>query len=80
MEMKRSIYPFFGALAFAGLMTTGVGISTADTIKTEGNYPTRQACRTPARASRPQRRGTGTISGVSRIVWLRARGAWCSAT
>ncbi len=41
--MKRSIYPF-GALAFAGLMTTGVGISTADTIQTEGNYPTRQAC------------------------------------
>ena len=44
MEMKRSIHPFFGALAFVGLMTTGVGISTADTIQTEGNYPTRQAC------------------------------------
>ncbi|MGA9677225.1 MAG: hypothetical protein WBR28_18940 [Mycobacterium sp.] len=25
-------------------MTTGVRISTADTIQTEGNYPTRQAC------------------------------------
>ena len=25
-------------------MTTDVGISTADTIQTEGNYPTRQAC------------------------------------
>jgi len=25
-------------------MTTGVGISSADTIQTEGNYPTREAC------------------------------------
>ncbi|MBW0012438.1 hypothetical protein [Mycobacterium sp.] len=31
-------------LAFAGLMTTGVGISRADTIQTEGNYPTHEAC------------------------------------
>lgn len=33
-----------GVLAFAGLMTTGVGISKADTIQTEGSYPTREAC------------------------------------
>jgi len=26
-------------------MTAGVGISHADTIQTEGNYPTREACR-----------------------------------
>lgn len=33
-----------GALALAGLMTTGVGLGNADTIQTEGNYPTREAC------------------------------------
>jgi hypothetical protein len=33
-----------GALAFAGLMTTGVGIGNADTIQTEGSYPSREAC------------------------------------
>ena len=33
-----------GVLAFAGLMTVGVGISNADTIQTEGSYPTREAC------------------------------------
>ena len=46
MEMKRSIFKFVaaGVLAFAGLMTTGVGISNAETIQTEGNYPTREAC------------------------------------
>ena len=32
------------AMAFAGLMTVGVGIANADTIQTEGNYPTREAC------------------------------------
>lgn len=31
-------------LAGAGLMTTGVGISSADTIQTEANYPSREAC------------------------------------
>ena len=31
-------------LAIAGLLTTGVGISRADTIQTEGSYPTREAC------------------------------------
>ena len=40
--MKRSVAA--GVLAFAGLMTIGVGVSNADTIQTEGNYPTRQAC------------------------------------
>jgi hypothetical protein len=33
-----------GALALAGLMTTGVGIGHADTGQTEGSYPTHQAC------------------------------------
>ncbi len=31
-----------GVLAFGGLMTAGV--SHADTIQTEGSYPTREAC------------------------------------
>jgi hypothetical protein len=42
MDMKRSAAA--GVLAFAGLMTIGVGVSNADTVQTEGNYPTRQAC------------------------------------
>jgi hypothetical protein len=33
-----------GVVTFAGLMTTGVGISHADTLQTEGTYPTREAC------------------------------------
>jgi len=33
-----------GVLALAGLMTTGVGISNADTIQTEGSYPSHEAC------------------------------------
>jgi hypothetical protein len=33
-----------GVLASAGLMTIGVGISHADTIQTEGTYPSRPAC------------------------------------
>jgi hypothetical protein len=33
-----------GALAFCGLMTTGVGISHADEIQVEGNYATEAAC------------------------------------
>ena len=32
------------AMALAGLMTAGTGIANADTIQTEGNYPTREAC------------------------------------
>ncbi len=52
METKQSINPkkrrgtivVAGVLAFVGLLTTGVGISNADTIQTEGNYPTREAC------------------------------------
>jgi len=46
--MKRPINPknlvAAAVLAFAGLMTSGVGISSADTIQTEGNYPSREAC------------------------------------
>ncbi|OBF60812.1 hypothetical protein A5787_18785 [Mycobacterium sp. 852002-50816_SCH5313054-b] len=40
--MKRFVAA--GALALAGLMTIGVGVSSADTIQTEGSYPTREAC------------------------------------
>ncbi len=40
--MKRFVAA--GALALAGLMTTGEGISYADTIQTEGSYPSREAC------------------------------------
>ncbi len=44
--MKRSIGPFLsaGVLALAGMLTVGVGVSSAETIQTEGNYPTREAC------------------------------------
>ncbi|BBZ45511.1 hypothetical protein [Mycobacterium parmense] len=44
--MKRSINALLaaGVLAAAGLMTTGVGTSSADTIQTENSYPTREAC------------------------------------
>ena len=45
MKTKRSIrVAVAGALAFAGLMTTGVGVSNAATLQTEGNYPNRAAC------------------------------------
>ena len=40
--MKRFVAP--AALALALLMTTGVGISNADTVQTEGSYPTHEAC------------------------------------
>ncbi|OJZ72903.1 hypothetical protein BRW65_15545 [Mycobacterium paraffinicum] len=33
-----------GVLGAAGLLTAGVGIGHAETIQTEGNYPTREAC------------------------------------
>jgi hypothetical protein len=33
-----------GGLAFAGLLTTGVGVSNAATLQTEGTYPTQAAC------------------------------------
>jgi hypothetical protein len=32
------------ALALAGLMTTGVGVSNADKIRVEGNYATQASC------------------------------------
>ncbi len=49
METKRSkargwTIAAAGVLAFAGLMTTGVGVGNADTIQTEGSYPSREAC------------------------------------
>lgn len=44
--MKRSIGHLLGAgvLALAGVLTIGVGVSSADTIQTEGQYPNREAC------------------------------------
>lgn len=33
-----------GILAFSGTVTTGVGISNADMIPVQGNYPTQTAC------------------------------------
>ena len=46
METKRSIKKIVvaGVLTFAGLMTTGVGISNAATLQTEGTYPSRATC------------------------------------
>jgi hypothetical protein len=45
MKTKRSIrVAVAGALALAGLMTTGVGVSNAATLQTEGTYPNRAAC------------------------------------
>jgi hypothetical protein len=45
MKAKRSIrVAAAGALAFAGLMTTGVGVSNAATLQTEASYPDRAAC------------------------------------
>ncbi len=45
MKAKRSIrVAAASALAFAGLMTTGVGVSNAATVQTEGNYPNHAAC------------------------------------
>ncbi|OBG72987.1 hypothetical protein [Mycobacterium sp. E3305] len=48
MDAKRSIDPravvAAGLLAFTGLLTVGVGVGKAETIQTEGNYPTREAC------------------------------------
>jgi hypothetical protein len=45
MKAKRSIRVVAaGALAFADLMTIGVGVSNAATLQTEGNYPNRAAC------------------------------------
>ena len=45
MKAKRSIrVAVAGGLAFAGLMTVGVGVSNAATVQTESNYPNRAAC------------------------------------
>lgn len=48
METKRSARSrtivAAAVMAFAGLMTTGMGIAHADTVQTEGSYPTREAC------------------------------------
>jgi len=41
-SMKKTVAAV--VLVLTGLMTTGVGISRADTIQTEGSYPTHEAC------------------------------------
>jgi hypothetical protein len=58
--MKRSIGHLLGAgvLAFAGVLTIGVGVSNADTIQTEGNYPTREACQNAGPGVRATTPGT----------------------
>lgn len=42
MDIKR--FAAASLLGMTGLLTIGVGVSGADTIQTEGNYPTREAC------------------------------------
>ncbi|OBJ13447.1 hypothetical protein [Mycobacterium colombiense] len=42
MDIKR--FAAASLLAMTGLLTIGVGVSGAETIQTEGNYPTREAC------------------------------------
>lgn len=42
MDIKR--FAAATLLALTGLLTVGAGVSGADTIQTEGNYPTREAC------------------------------------
>ena len=44
--MKRTVLKSVSAaaLAISALMTTGVGVSSAGTLQTEGSYPTREAC------------------------------------
>jgi hypothetical protein len=66
MKMKRTIFTFVaaGVLAFAGLMT-GVGISNADTLQTEGSYPTREAC---------QNAGPGVKATTPPFTW---KDFWC---
>jgi hypothetical protein len=48
MKTKRSIkvgtIVGAAAVAFAGLMTIGTGVSNASTLQTEGTYPSRSAC------------------------------------
>lgn len=44
--MKRSIFRsgLAGVLALSALLTTGVAVSSAGTMQTEGSYPNREAC------------------------------------
>ena len=77
MKAKRSIRVVAaGALAFADLMTIGVGVSNAATLQTEGNYPNRAACIAAGPAIKATTAATGTISGASRIMLLLDRGTW----
>lgn len=42
VNLKR--FAAAGVLAVAGVLTTGVGVGHADTIQTEGSYPSHAAC------------------------------------
>lgn len=66
-----------GVLAFAGLLTIGVGVSGAETIQTEGSYPTPEACQDAGPGVKRQRRETGTTSGAFPIVRRPVTGGWC---
>ena len=80
--MKRSIGSFLGAgvLAFAGLLTIGVGVSSAETIQTEGSYPTREACQDAGPGVKATTPGNWNNFGAFPIVRRPATGGWCSAT
>lgn len=72
MDMKR--FAAAGLLAVAGLLTIGVGASGADTIQTEGNYPTREACQNAGpgvKASTP-----GNWNNFWRVPDRAAAGNW----
>jgi hypothetical protein len=65
METKRSARGWTtvaaGLQAFGGLMTTGVAIADADTIQTEGSYPSREACQDAGPgANTPDRAAAGS--------------------
>ena len=74
--MKRSVYGLCaaGVLVLVGLLTAGVGISNADTLQTEGTYPSHEACQNAGPAVR------ATTPGVWNNFWCipdpRSIGNW----
>ncbi len=81
MKAKRSIrVAAAGALAFAGLMTAGVGVSNAATLQTEANYPNRAACITAGPGVKATTGGDWNNFCASRIASPLGRGAWFSST
>jgi hypothetical protein len=43
-KIRAATIATVGAVAFGALIATGVGIANADTVQTEGSYPSRAAC------------------------------------